>query len=143
MNKQNQLSLLFVGFMLLGVVLACQAPNSQNGSTNTAVQTNTASVVSSNAPAAKTSPAANTAMPNQPNATAGVTKANFDKIKNGMKYDDVVKILGKEGELVSESEVGGFKTVMYSWNGDEGWGANMNAMFQNGKLISKSQFGLK
>lgn len=30
---------------------------------------------------------------------------------------------------------------MYQWGG--GFGANMNAIFQNGKLVQKAQFGLK
>ncbi|MBA4121333.1 MAG: hypothetical protein H0X72_02570 [Acidobacteria bacterium] len=59
-----------------------------------------------------------------------------------MKYSEAVKILGSRGEVLSESGIGGTKTIMYQWNG-EGFGANMNAMFQNGKLVSKAQFGLK
>jgi hypothetical protein len=58
-----------------------------------------------------------------------------------MSYKEVVKILGTDGEIISESDIGGTKTVMYQWQ-SSGFG-NMNAMFQNGKLISKSQFGLK
>jgi hypothetical protein len=69
---------------------------------------------------------------------------NFKRLKNGMKYPEVVAILGKEGEELSSSDVGGTSTVMYRWDGDEGgFGANMNAMFQNGKMVSKAQFGLK
>ena len=60
-----------------------------------------------------------------------------------MTYAQVVQILGKEGEELSSNEIGGYKTVMYKWDGNAGWGANMNAMFQNSKLNSKSQFGLK
>jgi hypothetical protein len=79
-----------------------------------------------------------------PNATSltGVTMANFSKLKTGMTYTQVVKILGKDGEELSSNEIGGVKTVMYKWDGD-GFAANMNAMFQNNKLMSKSQFGLK
>ncbi|HMU33877.1 MAG TPA: DUF3862 domain-containing protein [Pyrinomonadaceae bacterium] len=69
--------------------------------------------------------------------------ANYSKLKTGMKYAEVVKILGEEGEELSSNEIGGTKTVMYKWDGAAGWGANMNAMFQNDKLVSKSQFGLK
>lgn len=80
----------------------------------------------------------------EPAKTGGVTMANFQKLKTGMKYEEVVKILGKDGELMSENDIGGTKTEMYQWDGDGGgFGANMNAMFQNGKLVSKSQFGLK
>lgn len=71
---------------------------------------------------------------------SGVTIENFNKLKTGMKYEDVVKILGSEGTVISESEVAGYKTVMYQWKG--GYVANMNCMFQNGKMMSKAQFGL-
>lgn len=83
--------------------------------------------------------AANTA---SPAPGAGVTMANYNMIKTGMTYSQVVQILGKEGTELTSNEVGGYKTVMYKWEGD-GWGSNMNVMFQNGKVIQKAQFGLK
>ncbi len=70
-----------------------------------------------------------------------VTMENFKKLKNGMSYKQVVEILGKEGELLSENEVAGTKTEMYQWKA--GMMSNMNAMFQNDKLMSKAQFGLE
>ena len=58
-----------------------------------------------------------------------------------MTYDRAVEVIGVPGSEQSRSEIAGITTVMYSWmNAD---GGNMNAMFQNGKLISKAQFGLK
>jgi hypothetical protein len=73
--------------------------------------------------------------------TPSITLAKFNQLKTGMAYKEVVNILGTDGEIISESDIGGTKTVMYQWQ-SSGFG-NMNAMFQNGKLISKSQFGLK
>ncbi|AUS08335.1 hypothetical protein C1X05_05485 [Laceyella sacchari] len=70
-----------------------------------------------------------------------VTMEEFKKIKNGMTYEEVVKIIGFEGTEMSSSEIGGIKTIMYSWQNDDG--SNMNAMFQNNKLNTKAQFGLK
>ncbi|SFJ71288.1 DUF3862 domain-containing protein [Thermoflavimicrobium dichotomicum] len=70
-----------------------------------------------------------------------VTMKKFKKIKNGMSYEEVVRIIGFEGTEMSSSEVAGIKTVMYSWQNEDG--SNMNAMFQNNKLTSKAQFGLK
>ena len=72
----------------------------------------------------------------------GVTMANFNKIHEGMSYDEVVKILGSPGEVQSSGEFGGIKTVMYAWKATSGFG-NMNAMFQDGRLITKAQFALK
>lgn len=73
---------------------------------------------------------------------SGVTLSNFNRIHEGMTYQEVVSILGSRGELISSSTVGTIKTEMYMWEG-EFLGANMNAMFQDGKLVSKAQFGLE
>lgn len=73
----------------------------------------------------------------------GISKAEFEQVQNGMSYDEVKGIIGSEGELQSESEVAGYKTVMYMFKGESGIGANATMMFQNNELTSKSQFGLK
>lgn len=72
---------------------------------------------------------------------AGVTLANYNRLKNGMSYSEAVKVLGKDGVELSSSDMGGVHTVMYQWQSD-GIG-NMNAMFQRGRLIQKAQFGLE
>lgn len=70
-----------------------------------------------------------------------VTMEEYKKIKNGMSYEEVVEIIGFEGTEMSSNELAGIKTIMYSWQNADG--SNMNAMFQNNKLNSKAQFGLK
>ncbi len=74
-----------------------------------------------------------------------ITLEEFNQIKNGMTYEDVVEIIGGEGTLLSESgsKNSEYYTVMYSWEGTGSIGANANCMFQGGFLISKAQFGLK
>lgn len=74
-----------------------------------------------------------------------MSKKEFDSIKNGMSYEEVVNIIGGDGELLSETGTSGeqFHTMMYSWEGENGLGSNANATFQNGKLVNKAQFGLK
>jgi hypothetical protein len=79
----------------------------------------------------------------QPQNTSGVNMENYSKIQTGMSYEEVVAILGKQGEEMSSNDIAGYKNVMYMWDGDSGFGANMNAMFQNGKLIQKAQFNLQ
>ena len=74
-------------------------------------------------------------------ANAGITLANYERLQTGMTYAQACEILRKSGTETSRSEMVGYVTVMYSWQGD-GVG-NMNAMFQNDKLVSKAQFGLK
>jgi hypothetical protein len=69
-----------------------------------------------------------------------ITLDKFNSIKTGMSYREVTNILGKEGTLMSENSIAGISTAMYQWS--NGF-SNMNAIFQNDKLIQKAQFGLK
>jgi hypothetical protein len=73
----------------------------------------------------------------------GVTLAQYNQLREGMTYTQVVNILGREGVEISSSNVGNIRTVMYKWEGTGSIGANMSAMFQNGKLMSKAQYGLQ
>ncbi|MED4641471.1 DUF3862 domain-containing protein [Bacillus cereus] len=75
----------------------------------------------------------------------GISKAEFDQIQNGMTYEEVKEIIGSDGEIMSESGQKGqqFYTIMYSWKGEQGFGANANFMFQEDKLQNKAQFGLQ
>jgi hypothetical protein len=79
---------------------------------------------------------------------SGISLEEFNQIENGMSYEQVVSIVGGEGELTAENELGQgtqFHTVTksYSFNGESGLGANAILMFQNGELVSKAQYGLK
>jgi len=71
------------------------------------------------------------------------TLQKFNNIENGMSFEDVVSIVGEPTEMQSDSEVTGIQTTMYSWNVNDSFGANFNVMIQDGKVISKAQFGLK
>ena len=62
----------------------------------------------------------------------------YNQIKNGMTYDQVVEIIGGEGELSSEA----YSTKIYTWDGQGSLGANAIITFQNGKVVSKAQAGL-
>ena len=75
-----------------------------------------------------------------------VTKMQFDKIHEGMSYQDVVAIIGNKGEETASNTIEGIgaasvTTKMYSWTNEDG--SNMNAMFQNDKLTIKTQALLK
>lgn len=77
-----------------------------------------------------------------------VTMDEYTQIREGMTYSQVVSIIGASGEEVASNVIEGvpgvmptMRTTMYQWvNAD---GSNMNAMFQNGELIQKAQFGLR
>jgi hypothetical protein len=78
-----------------------------------------------------------------PNATwsaIGVTMQGYSALKTGDSYEKSVSLLGEEGTEISSNDIGGTHTIMYQWKASNG---NMNATFQNGKLVSKAQFGLK
>ena len=70
----------------------------------------------------------------------------FNCIQDGMTYNEVRRIIGCDGSLLSTSSMAGYTTTMYGWSGKSGFlqaGANMNLMVQNGKVVMKAQFGLK
>jgi hypothetical protein len=77
-----------------------------------------------------------------------VTMAEYQQLQNGMSYQQVVQVIGQPGEEASRNHMDGVpgvmesvETVMYQWINPGG--SNMNAMFQNDKLIQKAQFGLR
>ena len=69
-----------------------------------------------------------------------VTESEYNQIREGMSYSQVCQIIGANGEELSRTDIAGYSTVMYQWINSNG--SNMNAMFQNGSLVSKAQFGL-
>jgi hypothetical protein len=70
-----------------------------------------------------------------------VTMSEYSQVQNGMSYSQVANIIGDPGRETTRSEVAGFTTVGYSWQNSDG--SNMQAMFQNGALITKAQAGLR
>ena len=82
----------------------------------------------------------NASLPQSPLTPPTITRAKYESIQEGMSYSQVRGIIGEAGEELSRSDIAGYTTVMYSWKNSNG--SNMNAMFQNGKLVNKAQFGL-
>ena len=71
-----------------------------------------------------------------------VTLDEYNRVQNGMTYTEANNIIGEKGKEMSRTEIPGTPlTVMYGWQNSDG--SNMNAMFQDDKLITKAQFGLK
>lgn len=75
------------------------------------------------------------------NYRSKISIEQFYQIKEGMNYKEVTSILNDNGEVISSNELAGIKTVMVQWK--NGNSSNMNAIFQNGRLVTKAQFGLK
>ena len=71
----------------------------------------------------------------------GLTEEKYDSIQTGMTYDEVVAIIGEDGENIFETEIGCVKTVIYKWEASESWG-NATITFSDGKVVNKAQFGV-
>lgn len=74
-----------------------------------------------------------------------ISMSEFKRIETGMTYDEVVEIVGTDGELSTSVDMFGseLKTEMYVWRGNGSIGSNANVTFQGGTVIAKSQVGLK
>ena len=73
-----------------------------------------------------------------------ITASEFNKIKNGMTYEEVVKIVGCEGELGADASFGSYSSEIYTWKGLLYYisGANANVTFSNGRVSGKASIGL-
>lgn len=94
------------------------------------------------APAAAPAADAPAAEPTEAPKAKGLTLAQFEAIPSGATYDEVVALIGEPKATISESEIMGVKSAMYQWEG-AALASNMTAMFSDGKMVTKSQFGLK
>ena len=75
-------------------------------------------------------------------SAAAVTADQYERVKEGMSYEDVVGIMGGEGQLISDTSVAGESLQIYTWDG-ETWGSNCTISFSNAVVDGKSQIGLE
>jgi hypothetical protein len=66
-----------------------------------------------------------------------VTKAEVAKLKEGMTYDEVKAILGREGEVGNTESY----TEQISWGNADG--SSLQTTFRDGKLVTFTDFGMK
>lgn len=73
-----------------------------------------------------------------------ITKSEFDKIEYGMTYEEVVEIVGCEGELGAGSSFGGYSASVYTFKGTLYFlnGANAAITFSNGRVSGMASIGL-
>lgn len=134
---KKSLSLVFA--VLLFVVLGC----SLGGLTGSKEEAPTPAPDSSSSDTAKTdgTPAeTKTDSSSSSSGSGNLTLDNFNKLKAGMKYDEVVKILGSEGSETSSSSIGKIELKSYKWEGEKY--ARIYVHFKNDEMTSKSQSGL-
>lgn len=72
-----------------------------------------------------------------------MTLEKYNNCRPGMTYEEVVEIIGSEGEPFSEVDISEINTKTYVWYGNKSLGSNANITFQNNRLISKAQLGLQ
>jgi hypothetical protein len=111
-----------IGALTIGIA-ACGSTSSSSGTTSSGSQ-----------PAS--TPAA------QPANDGKATMAEFNQLQAGMTLQDVQKVIGSPGKLQSSSAAGGMQVDMYQWDGDK-FGSQVMVQFQDGKVFTKSQFGLQ
>lgn len=74
-----------------------------------------------------------------------ISKEKYEQVNNGMTYEEVIEIVGGEGEVITETGEKGTElygiSVMYE--GEGGIGASANFVFIGNKLQTKSQYGLE
>lgn len=83
---------------------------------------------------------------NKPGKAGGlVTLYEYNLLSVGDSYEEVVAVIGSRGKLMSEAgEKGsGSYAVTYMWDGEGEIGANAILLFQDNKLTTKAQSGLK
>jgi len=71
----------------------------------------------------------------------GYRLAQFNQVTTGMTVGQVRSIMGDSGELSVDSSVAGYSGQIYTWK--NAGGGNMIVQFQNGKVITKAQAGLR
>ncbi len=74
-------------------------------------------------------------------AAKRITIADYEMLREGMSYEEAARAIGQYGLELSASNVLGYRTVTYIWRNEDG--SNITAIFQNDRLTSKGQFGLR
>lgn len=74
---------------------------------------------------------------------ANLTYSNYLKIENNMTYRQVADIFGFEGELEYSSSYGNYTYETYEWENKDEILVYVTVHFTNGKVTSKSQWGLE
>jgi hypothetical protein len=79
--------------------------------------------------------------PANESASKIVTKANFDRIKIGMTYQEAIEIFGDEGMQTSTMKINNRETTIFKWTLPD-FSKYIDLHFENDKVIEKKQKGL-
>ena len=133
MKKSLSLVLVALLFVVLGCSLGSLTKQDEAPTPVTDTTTGKDSTTDSTKPTDSTSTTTTS-------GSGNLTLDNFNKIKTGMSYEEVVKILGSEGTETSSSTVGKYELKSYKWEGERF--VRVYASFRNNELRTKSQSGL-
>lgn len=70
-----------------------------------------------------------------------ITAEQASKITNGMKYEEVTKILGRQGYTISWAKLGETEVHSYMWSNEDG--GKLSVWIKNGAVLNVKQDGLK
>lgn len=102
-----------------------------------------ASVAQSRTPEAPASLAAAEEMSAAEAEPCAATMAEFYRLRTGMSYVEARRVVGCEGEMVSQLELSGTNTAMVRWDAANTYFGSLTVTFQNNRLVSRSQFALR
>lgn len=64
--------------------------------------------------------------------SSGISLTQYNQLRDGMTYAEIVNILGRAGKEVSSSSIGGSRTVMYEWSNSDY--STIMVMFDNNRI---------
>ncbi len=79
----------------------------------------------------------------EPSGSSGVTVANFETIKNGMTYREIVVTFGCEGNPRGSHRIGKTELKTYEWKASPPQGSYATVDFVRSRACRKYQHGLK
>jgi hypothetical protein len=83
-----------------------------------------------------------TSCPGDAEQKCAADMAGYQRLKNGMSYEQAVRAIGCEGSEMSRAGSGTYESVTYAWYGSDGI-SNVTGVFMNNKLEGKAQFGMQ
>lgn len=123
-----------IGFVvLIFVVLGCNCQKIQELANEGKSTPTTSSPTTTSSPSSTSSPTSTSG--------GGLTMEKYNKIQNGMSYQDVKDIIGREGVEQMSSGEGKYKVESYKWEGEQY--QFISVVLTGGKVQSKVQAGLK
>ena len=71
------------------------------------------------------------------------TMAEFYRLGTGMSYVEARRVVGCDGEMISQLELSGINSATVKWNAANAYFGSLIVTFQDNRLVSRSQFGLR